>query len=77
MTVLLSSCLTGLGESVLQIKTKIDSSHTAVSKPLKQEVNGREILPTFVFPEKGIDILHQIVVPQFSSDITTQPRLCQ
>ncbi len=32
ITVLLTSCLTGLDESVLQIKTKIVSSHTADSK---------------------------------------------
>jgi len=34
----------------LQIKTKIVSSHTADSKPVKQEVNGRVILPPLVFP---------------------------
>jgi hypothetical protein len=34
----------------LQIKTKIVSCHTAVSKPVKQEVNGTVILPPFVFP---------------------------
>ncbi len=31
----------------MQIKTKIVSSHTADSKPLKQEVNGTVILPPF------------------------------
>jgi hypothetical protein len=31
----LTSCLTGLDKSVLQIKTKIVSSHTADSKPVK------------------------------------------
>jgi hypothetical protein len=35
---------------VLQIKTKIVSSHTADSKPVKQEVNGTVILPPLVFP---------------------------
>ncbi len=45
ITVLLTSCLTGLDESVLQIKTKIVSSHTANSKPVKQEVNSIVILP--------------------------------
>jgi hypothetical protein len=34
----------------LQIKTKIDSCHTADSKPVKQEVNGTVILPPLVFP---------------------------
>jgi hypothetical protein len=37
MIVLLTSCLTGLDQSVLQIKTKIVSYHTADSKPVKQE----------------------------------------
>jgi len=36
--------------SVLQIKTKIVSCHTADSKPVKQEVNGTVILPSLVFP---------------------------
>jgi hypothetical protein len=34
----------------LKIKTKNVSSHTADSKPVKQEVNGTVILPPFVFP---------------------------
>jgi hypothetical protein len=42
--------LTGLDYSVLQIKTKIVSCHTADSKPVKQEVNGTVILPPLVFP---------------------------
>ncbi len=50
ITVLLTSCLTGLDSSVLQIKTKIVSSHTTDSKPDKQEVNGTVILPPLVFP---------------------------
>ena len=48
--VLLTTCLTGLDWSILQIKTKIVSSHTADSKPVKQEVNGTVILPPLVFP---------------------------
>ncbi len=52
ITVPLTSCLTGLDESVLQIKTKIVSCHTADSKPVKQEVNGTVILPPLVFPVK-------------------------
>ncbi len=36
-------------KSVLQIKTKIVSFHTADSKPVKQEVNGTVILPPLVF----------------------------
>jgi hypothetical protein len=46
--------LTGLDKSVLQIKTKIVSSHTADSKPVKQEVNGTVILPHLVFPAHHI-----------------------
>jgi hypothetical protein len=46
----LTSCLTGLDLSVLQIKTKIVSCHTADAKPVKQEVNGIVILPLLVFP---------------------------
>ncbi len=50
ITVPLTSCLTGLDLSVLQIKTKIVSTHTADSKPVKLEVNGTVILPPLVFP---------------------------
>ncbi len=50
ITVLLTSCLTGLDYSVLQIKTKIESCYTADSKPVKQEVNGTVMLPPLVFP---------------------------
>jgi hypothetical protein len=46
--------LTGLDESVLQIKTKIVSCHTADSKPVKHEVNGTVILLSLVYP--GISI---------------------
>ncbi len=48
-TVLLTYGLTGLDWSVLQIKTKTASCHTADSKPVKQEVNGTVILPRLVF----------------------------
>jgi len=40
----LTSCLTGL-DSILQIKTKIVSCHTADSKPVKQKLNGKVIRP--------------------------------
>jgi hypothetical protein len=46
----LTSCLTGLDQSVLQIKTKIVSCHRADSKLIKQEVDGTVILPPLVFP---------------------------
>ncbi len=50
ITVPLTSCLTGLDLSVLQIKTKIVNSHAADTKPVKQEVNSTMILPPLVFP---------------------------
>jgi hypothetical protein len=53
ITVLLTSCLTGLDQSFLQIKTKIVSCHTADSKPVKQGVNGTVILPPLVFPAQN------------------------
>jgi hypothetical protein len=40
----------------LQIKTKIVSSHTADSKPVKQEVNGTVILPPLVFPDSSVTL---------------------
>ncbi len=46
----LTSCLTYLDLSVLEIKTKNVNCHTADSKPVKQEVNITGILPTLVFP---------------------------
>jgi hypothetical protein len=50
ITVPLTSCLTILDKSVLQIKTKIVSSHTADSKPAKQKVNSKVILTPLAFP---------------------------
>ena len=50
ITVPLTFCFTGMDSSVLQIKTRIVSCHTAESKPVKQEVNGTVILPLLVFP---------------------------
>jgi len=41
VSILVTSCLTGLDKSVLQIKTKIVSFDTADSKPVKQEVSGQ------------------------------------
>jgi hypothetical protein len=46
ITVPLTSCLTDLDQSVLQIKTNIVSSHTADSKLVTQEVNGTVIPDT-------------------------------
>jgi hypothetical protein len=42
----------------LKIKTKILSTHTADSKPVKQEVNGTVTLPSIVFPGLSICSLH-------------------
>ncbi len=56
ITVPLTSCLAGLDWSVLQIKTKIVTCHTADSKPVKQEVNGTVILPPLVFPGQTLVI---------------------
>jgi hypothetical protein len=53
ITVPLTSCLTGLDWSVLYIKTKTVSCHTAHSKPVKQEVNGTVKLPPLVFPAQA------------------------
>jgi hypothetical protein len=61
----LTSCFTGLDKSVLPIKTKIISCHTADSKPVKQEVNGTVMLPPLVFP--GYDDLKRSVMLRFSS----------
>ena len=57
ITVPLTSCLTGLDWPVLQIKTKIVSSHTADSKPVKQEVNCTVILPPLVFPGNTLKVV--------------------
>jgi len=50
----MTSCLTGLDQSVLQIKTKIVSVCTADSKPVKQEVNGTVMILPVVFPGASI-----------------------
>jgi hypothetical protein len=62
ITLLLTSCLTGLDKSALQIKTKIVSCHTADYKPVKQEVNGTEILPPLVFPGSFIDLFNLLLL---------------
>jgi hypothetical protein len=65
ITVPLTSRLTGSDKTVLQIKTKIDSCHTADSKPAKQEVNGTVILPPLVFPG--------LILAQTSSEVQVAP----
>ncbi len=65
ITVPLTSCLAGLDQSVLQIKTKILSCHTAVSKPVKQEVNGTVILPPLAFLAPALEVIINTVKKTF------------
>jgi hypothetical protein len=64
---ILTSCLTGLDWSVLQIRTNIVSCQIVHSKPVKQEVNGTVILPPFVFPVPTIERPNQIPFHQTQS----------
>jgi membrane protein CcdC involved in cytochrome C biogenesis len=57
ITLLLTSCLTGLDLSVLTIKTKIVSCHSD-SKPVKQEDNFTVILPPLLFRRIIYTYLH-------------------
>ncbi len=66
ITVLLTSCLTGLDQSVLQIITNIVSCLTADSKPVKQEVNGTVILPPLVFPGQNTVLMPLAQTAQFA-----------
>ena len=59
ITVLLTSCLTDLDYSVLWIKTKVVSCHTANFKPVKQEVNGIAILSPLGFPWWCLHVFYQ------------------
>ncbi len=76
ITVLLTSCLTGLDWSLLQIKTKIVSSHTADSKPIKQEVNSTLILSPLVFPAIMSVTDKCIADMQSLLELKTRPRFC-
>jgi hypothetical protein len=60
--------LTGLDKSILQIKTKIVSCHTADSKPVKQEVNGTVILPAKVETHSGETWMSQLEERREESD---------
>ncbi len=64
ITVPLTSCLTVLDKSVLQIKSKIFGSHTADSEPVKHEVKGTVILPPLVFP--GLTFAGKAVTAHFA-----------
>jgi hypothetical protein len=56
----LTSCLTSLDKSVLQIKTKIVSFHTADSNPVKQY--STVILPPLAFPGLMFSS-HLLIIP--------------
>jgi hypothetical protein len=49
-SITVTSCLTSMDWSLLQINTKNFRCHTAYSKPVKQEVNSTVILTPLVFP---------------------------
>ncbi len=51
ITVPLTSCLTGLESAVWQLTFFIFICKTDQSKPVKQEVNSKVILPPLVFPD--------------------------
>ncbi len=50
ITLLLTSCLTGLESAVWQLTIFAIICKTDESRPVKQEVNGTVILPPLVFP---------------------------
>ncbi len=50
ITVLLTSCLTGLESAAWQLTIFVFICKTDESKPVKQEVNGTAILPPLIFP---------------------------
>ncbi len=56
ITVLLTSCLTGLESAVWQLTIFIFICKTGQSKPVKQEVNSTVTLPPLVFPVSSIKI---------------------
>ncbi len=50
ITVLLTSCRTGLESAVLELTIFVFIWKTDYSKPVKQEANGTVMLPPLVFP---------------------------
>jgi hypothetical protein len=62
ITLLLTSCLTGLESAVWQLTIFVIICKTDKSKPVKQEVNGTVILSPLVFPAHGFQKLWQQVV---------------
>ncbi len=55
ITVLFTSCLTGLESAVWQLTIFLFICKTDYFKPVKQEVNGTMILPSLVFPASVIN----------------------
>jgi hypothetical protein len=55
ITVLLSSCLTGLESAVLNLMIFVFIYKTDFSKQVKQEVNCTVTLPPIVFPGRAVD----------------------
>jgi hypothetical protein len=55
ITVLLTSCLTGLGLEVHQMTIFVFICKTDLSKSVKQEVNGTVILPPLASPGAGLE----------------------
>ncbi len=73
----LTSCFTGLDQSALKIKTKIVSSHTADSKPVKQEVNGTEILSPLVFPGLSLAVKARNIPQCRGTMVLQEPNQCK
>ncbi len=57
ITVPLTSCLTGLESAVSQLTIFVFFAKQTNRKPVKQEVNGKVILPPLVFPGWSLDKL--------------------
>ncbi len=64
--------MTGLDKSVLQIKIKIVSCHSADSKPVKQEVNSTVILPPLAFPDYNDKLEHFWCIYFYNKATTNQ-----
>ncbi len=58
ITVLLTSCLTGLESAVWQLTFFVFICKTDYSKPVKQEVNCTVILPPLVFPGPPLRLIY-------------------
>ncbi len=65
ITVLMTSCLTGLETAVWQLTIFVFICKTDKPKPVKQEVNCTVILPTLAFPASFITYDHHYVHNMF------------